>query len=297
MLHKSLKLLVVLLISTAAFGLASIVAAEETLLQFNLTATATDDADTLVVSSLEEDTEVTLTVLDGIGVWRLDIIGPDNGVVDSVTSVDFEDSELFLTFIVDDGGNYAVIFTNTGTDPAEISGTIVIETNDSDGCSDNDGDGEDDGDDDDGDGDDDDNGGCDNDGDGDDDDDDNYNIGVSVQIYIVINIDGSFTCNFYGVDDDGDGFLVITITTVQIQAILADYDLENLTENILLMESEDGLYTLWYLTTGEYQINSKPDKEGKVEVLIYDSFPPTRAYRADFNVYDILNPDDEGDDD
>jgi hypothetical protein len=278
-MFKPPKFLLLLLVMTAFFGMVSVVSAEETILQFNLTGALTGDTDTLIINDIEEESEVTLTVLSGSGEWQLDVIGPDNGVVDSVTSVDFEDGELFIDFTVDDGGNYALIFTVTGADAAEVSGTIVIATEDND---DDCGDENDD---------------C------DDDDDDPYkqiNIGISVKIFIVINFDGSYTCNFYAIgdddddaDSDGDGFIVISITSIQIAAILAEYDLENLTENILLAESDDGEYTLWYLTTGEYQINSKPDKEGKVEVLIYDNFPPTKVYRKDFNVYDILDPKDD----
>lgn len=298
MRHKSTALFLVLAAIIALFGV-SLVTAEETTLQFNLTGAATGDTDTLIIDAVEEDAEITLTVLSSVGEWQLDIVGPDNNVEETLTSVDFEGGELFINVEVDDdGGNYGLIFTVTGADAAEISGTIVIVTEDDDD--------DDCGDDDDDDGDD--NGDDDNNGDdcGDDDDDfDPINIGTSVKIFIVINFDGSFTCNFYGIDDndddneddDGGSFIVISITSIQIQAILAEYDLENLTENILLAESEDGLYTLWYLTTGEYQINSKPDKEGKVEVLIYDTFPPTKTYRKDFNVYNVFNVQDEGDDD
>jgi hypothetical protein len=53
-------------------------------------------------------------------------------------------------------------------------------------------------------------------------------------------------------------------------------------ENTLLMEA-DGI-EIYRLDTGEYQINFPVTADGIVPVRIYDTWPPTKVYNADFQL-------------
>ncbi len=57
---------------------------------------------------------------------------------------------------------------------------------------------------------------------------------------------------------------------------------ENPSQNIELGTTRDGLATVYYLTSGEFQVNFAPDEEGKVRVVIFDGLSPTRIVRADY---------------
>jgi hypothetical protein len=88
----------------------------------------------------------------------------------------------------------------------------------------------------------------------------------------------------YGITNFGEGAYV-TITAAQLAELPAHPD-----ENMLLGASGDGFTTVWLLTTGEYQVNIGPDRDGHVYVIVFTGIPATNIYRLDFNVNDILYP-------
>ena len=120
-------------------------------------------------------------------------------------------------------------------------------------------------------------------------------------IYNSQDDDGNPSLDVYGINDEGEGYYVFSIT----EELLAPYiDLTEPED-----ESNSGLppfmqveeppeinteimtvdnVALYVLTTGEFQLNIGPDEEGKVRVVIFNGLPPTNVYSYDYNVYDIL---------
>ncbi len=97
---------------------------------------------------------------------------------------------------------------------------------------------------------------------------------LDVQIFNGTDDNGNPTLQIYALNDEGDGTLALEIT----QDIIAPYIDNPPSENTTLMTSENGKVTLYILDTGELQINSGPDSEGKIHVLIFDGIPPTNIY-------------------
>jgi hypothetical protein len=83
----------------------------------------------------------------------------------------------------------------------------------------------------------------------------------------------------YGIDKSSSGWLAAQISTSALANLPAKPD-----ENILVAGSEDGRFTLYKLTTGEYQANIGPDSNGKVQVTIFDNVPATHVYGYDYTV-------------
>ena len=83
----------------------------------------------------------------------------------------------------------------------------------------------------------------------------------------------------YDVGDSGTGFLVISVT----DEALAGYP-EKPGENTLISSSADGKTALYKLTTGEYQVNTGPDGEGKVTNIIFTG--RDNVYLREYNVHD-----------
>jgi hypothetical protein len=84
---------------------------------------------------------------------------------------------------------------------------------------------------------------------------------------------------FYGLNANG---LVTSISYIGADE-LADLP-DQPQENLLILRAGDGT-TLYKLTTGEYQINSAPDIEGKVHVVIWSGCPAQNIYETSFNVF------------
>ncbi|MEQ8674019.1 MAG: hypothetical protein RLP44_24740 [Aggregatilineales bacterium] len=95
-----------------------------------------------------------------------------------------------------------------------------------------------------------------------------------VAAYNATDKNGEPALHIYDINDDGNGTLALEIT----QDIIAPYIDNPPSENTALMTSENGKVTLYILDTGELQINSGPDAEGKTHVLIFDGIPPTNIY-------------------
>ncbi|MEQ8674017.1 MAG: hypothetical protein RLP44_24750 [Aggregatilineales bacterium] len=95
-----------------------------------------------------------------------------------------------------------------------------------------------------------------------------------VAVYNAKDDNGDPTLHIYDINDEGDGTLALEIT----QGIIAPYIDNPPAENTALMTSDNGKVTLYVLDTGELQINSGPDAEGKIHVLIFDGIPPTNIY-------------------
>ena len=89
----------------------------------------------------------------------------------------------------------------------------------------------------------------------------------------------------YGVDADSKGFLAVHVAPED----LPDCDPAP-SENQLLASSADGKYTVWLLTTCEYQANIGPDAEGKVQVVTWRGVPAIKESVSsyDFNVFEVL---------
>jgi hypothetical protein len=288
---KNLKI-VALLVALAMFTLmAAVVAAkEEQKGPFTLTAETTGDIDTfeIILTDLDDDgdddnakLEIKLEIQDSQGDWELELEGPDGEDLGVLTSESGENEfKLEIKGEVEEGV-YLFTFTNTGTDLAQISGEYKVELK------------------------------------GEDDDDDGryfFDAGARIAIYII-KVEVTYIINIWGIDDDGQGYEAIVISLEDIYELIRERldldvtvvinidDLE-LEENLFLTESEDGKVKLYLLTTGEFQVNVGPFEDGTVQVFIYDSFPPTRVYRKDFNVYTLLETfavqaeiDDDGGDD
>lgn len=72
--------------------------------------------------------------------------------------------------------------------------------------------------------------------------------------------------------------------------IVTEADLAELPENPegnILLAGEEGRVTLYYLTTGEFQINLPPDMDGKVISIIFN-LETGEFYTREFNIYDVL---------
>lgn len=54
------------------------------------------------------------------------------------------------------------------------------------------------------------------------------------------------------------------------------------TANIKIASTPGDVATLYYLTTGEFQVNYLPNEEGKVWVVIFNSLSPSDVRRADY---------------
>ncbi len=81
----------------------------------------------------------------------------------------------------------------------------------------------------------------------------------------------------YAIDDKSVGKLALFVSAEELEALP-----ENPDENLLVAQSEDGKFTLYKLTTGEYQVNMGPDAEGKTQVIIFDALPPKKVYGYQF---------------
>ncbi|MCA9913306.1 MAG: hypothetical protein KC496_08145 [Anaerolineae bacterium] len=106
--------------------------------------------------------------------------------------------------------------------------------------------------------------------------------GTSVDVAVYYDAETGEGLSIYAIDDSGEGSLAIRVTPEQI----AEWDAMTVSENTLIAQSANGKISLYKLTTGEYQLNVGPDEDGKVQVTIFDGFPPTNVYGYDFNVND-----------
>lgn len=95
-----------------------------------------------------------------------------------------------------------------------------------------------------------------------------------VAVYNATDDNGDPSLHIYNINDEGNGTLALAIT----QDIIAPYIDNPPAENTELLTSADGKVTLYILDTGELQINSGPDAEGKIHVIILDGIPPTNIY-------------------
>jgi len=107
-------------------------------------------------------------------------------------------------------------------------------------------------------------------------------LGTAVDVAMYYDEDGVEGLTFYEIDENSNGNLVFYLTPEE----LAEWDATEVTENTLIAQNADGTVAFYKLTTGEYQLNVGPDADGKVEVTIFDGFPPTNTYGYSFNVYE-----------
>lgn len=104
--------------------------------------------------------------------------------------------------------------------------------------------------------------------------DNRFNFGFGdTDVVLFPSLDG-VGLSVYGVDENGAGYLVFTITADD----LAAFEGNPPAENTLIKESADGKFKLYALTTGEFQLNIGPDEEGKTLVLIFDELSPDNLY-------------------
>lgn len=81
---------------------------------------------------------------------------------------------------------------------------------------------------------------------------------------------------------DSQGLQGITLTPEQLSQMPTQ-----VSENTLIGQSWRGYIKVYLLTTGEYQVNIGPDREGKVRVVIFNGVNATTAYGYQFNVNNI----------
>lgn len=88
--------------------------------------------------------------------------------------------------------------------------------------------------------------------------------------------------SLWGTDAEGDGYLVASLTGVELETLLADLPAEN-----TLLATGSSLYgeiNVYLLTTGEFQVNVGADAEGWVRVMIFSAFPVANVSYDSFNV-------------
>jgi hypothetical protein len=101
--------------------------------------------------------------------------------------------------------------------------------------------------------------------------------GSDLAVYPGRDSEGNVILNIYGVDADGNGYYLFSISPSDF----GDAPDENTELKTV------GNVTLYQLTTGELQLNIGPDAEGKVQVIIFDGLPPSVIYGYSYNVNDL----------
>ncbi len=92
-------------------------------------------------------------------------------------------------------------------------------------------------------------------------------------IYTTDYADGT-GLHIYGIDDaNGMGTLALEVTPAMIAAVP-----EQPAANTLIAASPDGRVALYRLTTGEFQVNTGPNVEGYMDVVIFSELLPSAAY-------------------
>lgn len=99
---------------------------------------------------------------------------------------------------------------------------------------------------------------------------------------VVLYPNGSSGLDVYGVNADGSGFLVFSVSGAELAA-LPDCPATNTL--IAANDPANPTIALYKLTSCQYQLNVGPDQDGKVYVYIFDTIPPTTIYTSEFNVY------------
>lgn len=100
------------------------------------------------------------------------------------------------------------------------------------------------------------------------------NDGVGNSEAVLFTSSDGLGINLYGINSDGDGYYVFSITEDDVAA----YADNPPAVNTLIKQSDDGYFSLYVLTTGEFQINIGPDEEGKTYVIIFDGLSPNNVY-------------------
>lgn len=97
-----------------------------------------------------------------------------------------------------------------------------------------------------------------------------------------------YTMSIYPLGGDDEGFQIIG--NLGQYLVVTGEEIANLPENPdtnLLVAGVEGGYSLYYLTTGEFQINTAPSIEGKVFSIIFN-LETGEFYTREFNIYDVL---------
>lgn len=80
--------------------------------------------------------------------------------------------------------------------------------------------------------------------------------------------------HIYSIDEaTGEGTLALEVTPEMIAAVP-----EMPAANTLIAATADGRIALYRLTTGEYQVNTGPNAEGYIDVVIFDELSPLSSY-------------------
>ncbi len=92
---------------------------------------------------------------------------------------------------------------------------------------------------------------------------------------VYVDPDGIFV---YGVGSNSNGYVATSISDEELATIPCPTG-----SNQLLAQSPDGLFSIYYLTSCEYQVNIGPFN-GKVTETIFDGIPPTYVKTSEFFV-------------
>ena len=92
---------------------------------------------------------------------------------------------------------------------------------------------------------------------------------------VYVDPDGIFV---YGVGANSNGYVAASIRADELATIPCPTG-----SNQLLAQSPDGLFSIYYLTSCEYQVNIGPFN-GKVTETIFDGIPPTYVKTSEFFV-------------
>ncbi len=99
-------------------------------------------------------------------------------------------------------------------------------------------------------------------------------------MYAQTSYYGSNQLHIHHVNDDGLVWLAMVISEDTIARFVDNPPAQN-----TLLLRQNGLH-FYALSTGEFQINSMPDAEGKVRVLIFNGMPVENIYSYEFNIND-----------
>ncbi len=88
-----------------------------------------------------------------------------------------------------------------------------------------------------------------------------------------------FGIYIYGLNANSEGYLSLYVSAAELAALPAYPSV-----NLVIRVSPDGLFGIYKLTTGEYQVNIGPDATGKVQVIIFRGLNAENLRLSEYHV-------------
>jgi hypothetical protein len=102
--------------------------------------------------------------------------------------------------------------------------------------------------------------------------------------HIVYHSDDPADITFQVLRETSNGSVVVLEAGPEVLRLNDPAPEEN--ELLAWQGTNAGVYMLYRLNTGEYQMVVGPDREGRMKVTIYDTLPLTRIYGYEWNYWD-----------